>query len=661
MSRVRRRLGPCAALATALVALTAVLAIGNYDADAHSTVHPQKKLFNGRWYKPAVDLTASPPWFGVPGYPDAQCDGGTDTSSCVSKWQGPAYSAYGDWNNQPSTARFFVQPYRDHNWDNNIYVVDSFGPPGLLGLAAFYDNNGADCSPHAYPGANYCAVYRWSDAIIVDDNHTGVFAPAVNRTTTIIHELGHVLTLRHESVNTNESVRYECGQDDTGPIPHSVMSYDCIFPPGSPYFGNGEYYVQDWDVCGVNHAYPDPVYEWEDCVCYPPPSGAAPAPGNPGYYHAVTPTRILDTRTGAGGFSGRLGTGCHFELQVLGVGGVPSSGVTAVVLNATVTQPSRSSFFTVYPTDAQLPVASNLNFDPGQTVPNLVTVKVGANGKVRLYNAAGQTHVIFDVVGWYGDASGGATFNPLPPARIVDTRIGRGWPGKVGHNGTITVDVTDTFGSSVPASGVTAVAVNATVTEATAGSFLTVWPADAAKPNASNLNFGPGQTVPNLVIVKVGAGGAADGKVNVYNAAGQVHVIFDVVGWYGDPSVVGSTGFRSLSPKRILDTRLGIGYPGQLGHNGTAGVDVTNTYGSGVPEGAKAVVINTTVTEATGGSFLTVWPSDAAKPNASNLNFGPGQTVPNLVMVKVPPNGIVNVYNAAGQVHAIFDVVGYFE
>ena len=54
-------------------------------------------------------------------------------------------------------------------------------------------------------------------------------------------------------------------------------------------------------------------------------------------------------------------------------------------------------------------------------------------------------------------------------------------------------------------------------------------------------------------------------------------------------------------------------------------------------------------------------PSNATRPTASNLNFGPGQTVPNLVMVKVGPDGKVNVYNAAGQVHVIFDVVGYFE
>jgi hypothetical protein len=95
---------------------------------------------------------------------------------------------------------------------------------------------------------------------------------------------------------------------------------------------------------------------------------------------------------------------------------------------------------------------------------------------------------------------------------------------------TITVDVTNVPGSSVPATGVAAVVLNVTVTGPTSGSFLTVFP-EGALPLASNLNFDPGETVPNLVIVKVGA----DGNVRVYNKLGSVHVIFDVAGWYSGP------------------------------------------------------------------------------------------------------------------------------
>ena len=113
-----------------------------------------------------------------------------------------------------------------------------------------------------------------------------------------------------------------------------------------------------------------------------------------------------------------------------------------MVLNATVAEPSRNSYLTVYPSDVGLPTASNVNFVPGQTVPNLVTVKVGADGRVNVYNASGQTHVIFDIVGWYGTTSDGPPFtaspavtasvygyqHPVAPKRILDTRDGTSAP-----------------------------------------------------------------------------------------------------------------------------------------------------------------------------------------------------------------------------------------
>jgi hypothetical protein len=94
--------------------------------------------------------------------------------------------------------------------------------------------------------------------------------------------------------------------------------------------------------------------------------------------------------------------------------------------------------------------------------------------------------------------------------------------------------------------------------------------------------------------------------------------------------------------------------PGAVGPNAEITVDVT--VGS-VPASAKAVVVNTTVTGPTQGSFLTVYPTGVTRPTASNLNFVAGETVPNLVMVKVGADGYVKVYNAVGQVHVIFDVV----
>jgi hypothetical protein len=134
--------------------------------------------------------------------------------------------------------------------------------------------------------------------------------------------------------------------------------------------------------------------------------------------------------------------------------------------------------------------------------------------------------VIFDIVGWYG--ASGNQFHALTPVRILDTRSGPQGapPGAVGQDAEITAVVAD--GGVVPV-GASSVVANTTATQATAPSYLTVYPAGVTRPLASNVNFGPGQDIPNLVIMKVGTGG----NVKTYNANGQVHVIFDAVGYFG--------------------------------------------------------------------------------------------------------------------------------
>ena len=102
----------------------------------------------------------------------------------------------------------------------------------------------------------------------------------------------------------------------------------------------------------------------------------------------VRPTMAQGVPTGAGGV---------IDLVVTGRGGVPDSGVGAVALNVTVTNPTAPSYLTVWPTGAPRPSASNLNYTPGQTVPNMVIAKVGTDGRISIYNYAGTTDVIVDV------------------------------------------------------------------------------------------------------------------------------------------------------------------------------------------------------------------------------------------------------------------------
>jgi hypothetical protein len=419
------------------------------------------------------------------------------------------------------------------------------------------------------------------------------------------------------------------------------MAFGCTDPVSEG--GEDEFWVQDWDVCGVNQKYPGSFGN----------AGCLSAPSAPSYYHPVNPCRLLDTRTSNGGHPGKLGTGESFSLVTTGRCGLPAAGVLAVVLNTTVTQPTASSFLTLYPSDASRPLSSNLNFTPGETRPNAVTVRVGADGRVRIYNSSGATHVIVDIAGWYGTSpTGGALYNPVNPARILDTRNGTGGiSGKVG-SGPVTFKVAGKGG--VPSSGVSAVVVNTTVTGPTDSSFLTLYPADASSaPTASNLNYSAGQTVANLVTVKV----SASGDIKIRNAVGSTHVILDVAGWYG----ANGQFFRATTPARAMDTRIGTG-----GRTGTlpAGWEqaLNPTIVGGLPTaGVMAVAVNLTVTQTTASGYLSLYQSyDVNLGRSSNLNFVAGQTVANAAIVNMPQGETFHVFNHAGQSHVIVDVAGWF-
>lgn len=119
------------------------------------------------------------------------------------------------------------------------------------------------------------------------------------------------------------------------------------------------------------------------------------------------------------------------------------------------------------------------------------------------------------------------------------------------------------------------------------------------------------------------------------------------------------SGFTSVAPSRVLDSRSGTGWTGAL----AAGTPRTLTVAGGsavVPSGAEAVVLNVTVTGASADGYLTVFPTGATQPNASNLNFTAGRDVANLVVVKVGTGGQISFANAVGSTQVIADLVGWF-
>lgn len=262
-------------------------------------------------------------------------------------------------------------------------------------------------------------------------------------------------------------------------------------------------------------------------------------------YQGLSPARLLDTRAGSSTVDGlfvaggSLGAADVMNVTVLGRGGVPSSGVGAVAINVTAAAPSAGSYLTVFPAGASRPNASNVNFVADQTVANMVIVPVGTDGQVTVYNNAGTTHLIVDVLGWFQHDS---DFSGLVPARLLDSRAGgstvdgiAAGGGQAGPASVLSVPVVGRGG--VPGSGVGAVAINVTATQPCAASFVSVYPAGSERPNASSLNFVAGQTIANMVIVPVGS----DGRISLYNNAGQTDLLIDVLGWFVGTPMAGST------------------------------------------------------------------------------------------------------------------------
>ena len=376
-----------------------------------------------------------------------------------------------------------------------------------------------------------------------------------------------------------------------------------------------------------------------------------------GQFRALTPARILDSRNRIGGYGAPIGAWQTIAIPVVGQGGVPSSGVAAVVLNLTVTNPAGSGFATVYPTGNPRPQSSTLNFGSGQTRANLVQVPVGTGGDASIYLAGASADLIADVLGYYtqDQSTGDGLFHPLTPARLADSRAAVGLSGPVGAGQSVDLQVTGR--GSVPSTGVSGVVLNLTATAGTAASWLAVQPAGTPFASTSNLNFRASETVANRVIVGVGTGG----KVSIRNGAGSVQVVVDVEGWFSDAGApAGSTGrYVGILPTRVLDTRSGAGglrtlAPGQA-------VFTVTVPGSIALAGASSIIANLTATNGTAPTdFLSIYPGNVTYPGTSDLNFVAGDSRANHAVVRLGPNGQVALYNPVGLVDAILDLTGYY-
>jgi hypothetical protein len=384
-----------------------------------------------------------------------------------------------------------------------------------------------------------------------------------------------------------------------------------------------------------------------------------------GTYTPAGPVRVLDTRSRVGvSTTTPVAPGGTVVLPVAGVAGVPASGVTAVVLNVTATDPASYGYLTVYPDGRARPTASNLDWTAKETIPNLVTVPV-LDGKVDFYNgSAGTVDIVADLEGYFSNSRNGGTYAPAGPVRVLDTRsrVGVSSTTPVAPGGTVVLPVGGVAG--VPASGLTAVVLNVTVADPTSYGYLTAYADGQARPTASNLDWTANETIANLVTVPV-----VDGKVALYNgSAGTVHIIADLAGYYLTVGMAAFHGdvadiYEPINPVRVLDTRdgTGTGAVKAVAPGGTLVLSLAS-YPVHYATGTNSVLLNVTVTNPKAIGVLTVYPDGSPRPTASNVNWSPSETIANLVDVELPANGKIDFYNSSGgTVDVVADLEGNYQ
>jgi hypothetical protein len=440
--------------------------------------------------------------------------------------------------------------------------------------------------------------------------------------------------------------------------------------------------------------------------------------GSGGEYHPVeTPVRIFDSRVPAldvaplgRKVSTSVAAGIPFEIQVVGVGGLPAfvdsgdpgtddDNVLAVAVNVTVITPSREGWLRAFGTGAAEGESSVVNFAAGQVVPNTAILRPGANGKlsIRLFSPVpGDADVAIDLFGWFSTTAWGAPGGgrgsrlvPVGPGRIFDSRLPAFGATPLGAGSTTTIRIRGTSSVSpvnpeiVPNDdNVTGVMVNITGVNnlpTSKGTFVSAIPEalpSGQEPTTSNLNLYPSQVRANLTIVPVGA----DGAIRLFNLLGDVHLVVDVVAYLIAGRPVDSCDGRVVPlvvPFRAFDTRQPAFFNARLAPGKAEDwsfQDFVNDVKIGTePVGPQVGLLgNLTATDLQRQyasvpveSFLTAFPTPEVAtstdvPTVSNLNIKEGSTIPNLALLKYGSNAAgpnrVRFYNPAGNIHYLLDV-----
>jgi hypothetical protein len=355
-----------------------------------------------------------------------------------------------------------------------------------------------------------------------------------------------------------------------------------------------------------------------------------------GRFVPLPPARLLDTRS-----AGRqpLGPNGRVDLTVLGRGGVPATGVTAVVLSIGAACSADNSQLSAWPAGAP-GLAGPVQLVPAAgTVQGGTVVPVGIGGAISLGNRAGVLDVVVDVVGYYSSGSGSG-LHPTAPVRVFDAGAAR--PGWL-QPGTARSVSLPTLAGLAPGS-ITAVLAEVTVYRPDRAGTLAVYPDGSSDAGTTSMIYPAGRTSEVLVHSGVHAG-----RLTLRVRGGPARVLVDVVGVFG----AGGTGFTPVAATRVLDTRPAAALTGGVARSvPVAGVGA-------VPANATAVLALVTTVQPATELVVTAWPAGVARPGQASVSAPGGQTRSAAALVPIGTAGAISVQATSGT-HLVIDVLGYY-
>ncbi len=377
-------------------------------------------------------------------------------------------------------------------------------------------------------------------------------------------------------------------------------------------------------------------------------SGAVPLGGS---YRALTPTRIMDTRSGLGGTRGA---------QTRASVAVPAAAASgsALVVTLTVVGAAQAGHAVAYDSRVATGGLSQIYFAKSEAASGFAVVATG--GRLSLASST-PVNFLVDVTGYFttaADSTSSGLFHAIAPARLIDTRVSSPF-GALAAGGTRAMRVLGHGG--IPSSGVSAVVISTSILSPTGSGHLTVYPTGSRRPGTGNVYFSRGQLRADRAIVPLGTGGAID----LYNGStGSTQVVVDVTGYIADGTRTGGAYFVPTAPTETVTMTspqqgAGVGPGGSTSASveGAAGIPLLHSLTP--PMAALVTMTATSRADPPVSGYLSSRPSATSTAKPYDVFFASTGSAAGQDVIALDSTESVNLTSSAPAGFSLF-TSGYF-